>query len=526
MYYNEAYESRKQEEDKLFKKWEEALNIDGGVKDEHMARTTAICLENYMSYLHGNPHLVAEDQIQTNAFTGVNLALLGLIARVIPTLVGAELVGIQALPTPKSPIFTMRWYYSNNKGQTRKGDELWKSPIDYSRFPVGLDSNYSAQTVIEDMALGAGVHTIEFANVTDNIRSSKPFVFAGSMYVGAYDAITGEYVIEGYASGAYMTAGASIPFVVTRAVEAGHDALITVLTFVNSGGTLTVTGSRASTVTIDAVAVDLVWHLKYEYKGEADPNAPELNFEITDETVEVTRRQLRGKYTMDAAYDLQKLHGLNVDAELTNMMKIELQAEINREIVADLRAMAAIVKILDYSLVGDGATGVTIRGNYDDAHKILLDAINMMSAEVFNIGRLGKANFVLGNPTTLAFLDRVPGFVGAGVNYNGKELGYAGSLGGKMKFYIDPNYPKNELLIGYKGPGALDTGYIHAPYLPIIATPTMINQETGDPSKIFYTRYGKTYQMFGPTGPKNNILMGEYQYSRLILKNFPEALSF
>lgn len=526
MYYNEAYESRKKEEDNLFQKWEEALNIDGGVKDEHMARTTAICLENYMTYLHGNPHLVAEDQIQTNAFTGVNLALLGLIARVIPTLVGAELVGIQALPTPKSPIFTMRWYYSDNKGQSRSGDELWKSPVDYSRFPVGLDSNYSAQTIIEDVELGATAHELEFANVSDNLRSSKPFIFAGSMYIGAYDASTNDYVIEGYASGAYMTSGASIPFVVTRALEAGHDALITALTFDNTGGVLSITGTRASTVTIDGSTVDLVWRLKYEYKGEADPNAPELNFEITDDTVEVTRRQLRGKYTMDAAYDLQKLHGLNVDAELTNMMKIELQAEINREIVADLRAMAGITKILDYAIVGDGATGITIRGNYDDSHKILLDAINMMAAEVFNIGRLGKANFVLGNPTTLAFLDRVPGFVGAGVNYNGKELGYAGSLGGKMKFYIDPNYPKEELLIGYKGPGALDTGYIHAPYLPIIATPTMINQETGDPSKIFYTRYGKTYNMFGPTGPSNKILMGEYQYARLIMKNFPAPLSF
>ena len=175
MYYNEAYEARKQEEDKLFKKWEEALNIDGGVKDEHMARTTAICLENDMSYLHGNPHLVAEDQIQTNAFTGVNLALLGLIARVIPTLVGAELVGIQALPTPKSPIFTMRWYYGNNKGQTREGDELWKSPIDYSRFPVGLDQNYSSQIILEDVPTGAAPYTLEFAEVSDNLRGTRPF---------------------------------------------------------------------------------------------------------------------------------------------------------------------------------------------------------------------------------------------------------------------------------------------------------------------------------------------------------------
>jgi len=525
MYYNEAYETRKKDEDKLFGKWSEALNLDGGIKDEHMARTTAICLENYMTYLHSNPHLVAEDQIQTNAFTGVNLALLGLIARVIPTLVGAELVGIQALPTPKSPIFTLRWYYNNDKGQTRRGTEMWKSPVD-AKYGVGLDQNYSSQNIIEDMATGAADKPLEFANVHDNIRGTKPFLFAGTMYVGAYNAETKEFVAEGYAPGAYMGTGIVIPFIVTRKVAGVADSLITALSYEYNGGAPQIAGTRAASVTPASTPIALEWKVKYEYKGEADPNQPEINFEITDEIVEVKRRQLRGKYTMDAAYDLQKMHGLNLDSELSNMMKMELQAEINREIVADLRAMASIVKILDYAVVGDTSTGMTIRGNYDDSHKILLDAINMLSAEVFNIGRLGKANFVLGNPTTLSFLDRVPGFVGAGVNYNGKELSFAGSLGGKMKFYIDPNYPKNELLLGYKGPGALDTGYIHAPYLPIIATPTMINQETGDPSKVFYTRYAKTFEMFGPTGPSNKILMGAEQYARLILKGFPEALSF
>lgn len=525
MYYNEAYETRKNEEDKLFTKWEEALNLDGGIKDEHIARTTAICLENYMTYLHGNPHLVAEDQIQTNAFTGVNLALLGLIARVIPTLVGAELVGIQALPTPKSPIFTLRWYYSQNKGKTQAGDELWKSPVDWDRFPVGLDTNYSSQVVMEDVPTGAAAYSLEWANVDDNLRSSKPFIFAGTMYVRASNAATGEVLAEGYAAGGYMSAGTTA-FQVARKHDDIDATVITGLTYDNNAGSPRITGDRSATETVDGSAVDVTWVVKYEYKGEADPNTPEINFEITDEAVEVKRRQLRGKYTMDAAYDLQKLHGLNLDSELANMMKMELQAEINREIVSDLRAMAAIVKTLDFEVVGSGSSGMTIAYNYDDAMKVMLDAINMMSAEVFNIGRLGKANWVLGNPTTLAFLDRVPGFVGSGVNYNGKELSFAGSLGGKMKFYIDPNYPKNELLVGYKGPGALDTGYIHAPYLPIIATPTMINQETGDPSKIFYTRYAKTFEMFGPAGPQNKILMGNEQYGRLLLKNFPEPLSF
>lgn len=539
MYYNEAYQTRKNEEDALFSKWESALNMNGGIASEHVARTTAICLENYISYLHSDARLVAEDQIQTNAFTGVNLALLGLIARVIPTLVGTELVGIQAMPTPKSPIFTLRWFYNNSKGQVTAGDELWKSPIDWTKNSVGVDPNYSSQIIIEDTpkvgdaTYNATDQPLVFANTDDNLRSLKPFIFSGTMYIGAYRVDDGTVVGEGYANGAYMPSGGVAPsptdFVTTRVAADATSiaATINAIDYEYNAGTPQLNGARPATTTIDGAAVPITWRVKYEYKGEADPNSPEISFEITDSNVDVIRRQLRGKYTMDAAYDLQKLHGLNLDSELANMMKIELQAEINREIVADLRAMAAIVRVLDYSTMSVAAgKGITIQGNYDDAHKVLLDSINLVAAEIFNIGRLGKGNFVLGNPTTLAFLDRVPGFVGAGVDYNGKELGFHGSLGGKMKFYIDPNYPKNELLIGYKGPGALDAGYIHCPYLPITATPTMIHQETGDPSKIFYTRYAKTFNMFGQNGPENKILMGEYQYARLVLSNWPDPLAF
>jgi hypothetical protein len=46
--FNESYKEQKAVEDKLFKKWEPALEADGGIKDQHIARTTAILMENYM----------------------------------------------------------------------------------------------------------------------------------------------------------------------------------------------------------------------------------------------------------------------------------------------------------------------------------------------------------------------------------------------------------------------------------------------------------------------------------------------
>jgi len=531
MYYNEAYEERMKEEQALLKKWEKALNVDGGIEDEHLARTTAIVLENYLQYLHSDPRLIAEDRVTTSAFTGVNLALLGLIARVIPNLVGAELVGMQAMPTPKSPIFTIAWKKDDTKGATTAGEEMWTTPVNHAEFEVGLDPYYSSQTVKDPVNTAASAYTLNWANVVKSYTNfqARPFLFAGTMYLTAYDA-DGNVLEDWKTSGDYTSAE---DFVLVSTTAAGVNSFEDNETgskprFNLSGSDRIVEVYNATTnawPTDNAAStpVDIEkWVVSYEYRGEAEPSMPEISFEITETQVDLTRRQLRGKYTMDAAYDLKKYHGINLDSELTNMMKVELQAEINREIMSDLRMLAGITHTFDYATLT--SSQVTIAGNYEDAHRILLDAINKVAAKIHLIGRLGRANFVVGNPLTLAFLDRVPGFVGSGVSYNGKELSYAGAIGGKMKFYHDPLFPQDELLIGYKGSGALDAGYIHCPYLPITATPTLINPETGDPAKIFYTRYGKTFNMKGGVGT-NLILNGQYQYARMFVKGMPDALT-
>jgi hypothetical protein len=244
---------------------------------------------------------------------------------------------------------------------------------------------------------------------------------------------------------------------------------------------------------------------------------PELSLAVDRTNVSVIRRQLRGRFSVDAAYDAKVLNGLVIENELMEMMKIELMNGINREIVDDLRLLAGSVHQVDVMSVPVSAH------NYDDIAKYIADAISRVSAQIWTRGRLGYGNFVVGNPITLAILDRLPGFVGSGVNADGRGLTFAGSLGGKIKIYKDPQYPENELLIGYKGASTLDTGYMHCPYLPITALPTMHDQLTGDPIKHFYTRYGKTFRAFDPEtqASKNAILNGHNQYSRLKILNLP-----
>ena len=509
--------------EQLMQKWEKALNADGGIRDNHKALTTAILLENYMTYLQKDKQLIMEDQVDSTAFKGVNLALLGLIRRVVPSFVGGDLVGVQAMPTPRSPIFYLWWkkdvtgnanqYAPTSKGASLDNDELFGYPASQSG-PLGLaDPHFSSSRVVADVMSGtfaasqnpAGTFLIKWRPVVNS-----------SVYVSAYSTAGVElariYFPGAYSGGVVAGVVVAIPGAVANFFDAANCSY--------NSGTFTITIATGAYVLDPGVTLADV-KANWEYNQEANKDKPQLTLEMKEELVTLIRRELRGKFTLDSMTDAKAYWGINLENEMIEIMKLELMNEINREIVEDLRAMAAITATIDYT------TLFPPNRNYDDTHKIILDTIDNLCAEIWNQGRLGRGNFVVGNPSTLAFLDRVPGFVGSGVNYDGKTLVFAGQLGNRINFYYDPQYRKNELLIGYKGPSAIDSGYIYAPYLPITPTPTLYDPETGDPRKIFYTRYGKTFEQFDPNNSgltKNKIFRGEYQYARLTLKNFPQLI--
>jgi len=536
---SENFKKRQELEEAMMSKWAPILE-KVGVSDEHRARTTAIVLENYLEHLEKDQTLIAEDAIQSSAFTGVHLALLGLISRTIPALETFDVVGYQAMPTPTSRIFTARWSKQHTKSSSVAGEEMFvgQNPGNFSDPKGWVDPYYTSNQVKgEKTVLSASTQeaVLYFANTLNPMGKDKtgkeimgrPFIYANTMRVALIDD-KGREIDYAMIPGAYNTSSNTIGIfknntnIGVKFVQNTTTGERKVVCVEASDGT------PAAFQDVDSDAVAVV--VDYDYIAEGEGNIAELGFEITDTAIDLIRRQLRGKFTIDAAYDLNVLHGINLETEITNKMKLELMAEINREIILDLLRLAAISDTLDFSKFATQAQAPSILGNYNDAHLVILDAINIMAAKIQAQGRLGKGNFVIGNPETLSFLSRVNGFVGSGVSFDGRDLSYAGILGGKMKFYFDPYFPKNKLLIGYKGPGALETGYMHCPYLPITATPNIINQETGDPSKIFFTRYGKTFALDkDPASPtygswKNHILMGEYQYAILNLVNFPNIL--
>jgi len=60
---------------------------------------------------------------------------------------------------------------------------------------------------------------------------------------------------------------------------------------------------------------------------------PEMAFSIDKVTATAVTRALKAAYTIEIAQDLKAIHGLDADAELSNIISSEILAEINRELV-------------------------------------------------------------------------------------------------------------------------------------------------------------------------------------------------
>ena len=98
-------------------------------------------------------------------------------------------------------------------------------------------------------------------------------------------------------------------------------------------------------------------------------------------------------------------------------------------------------------------------------------------------------------------------------NY-GKTIAYKGKFAGKYDLYIDPLYPEDEILMGYKGEGPMDAGFVYAPYIPLQQLPTVVDPESFQPRKGILTRYAKAaiqpgsrfYRIIRVVGPGENSL--------------------
>ena len=270
---------------------------------------------------------------------------------------------------------------------------------------------------------------------------------------------------------------------------------------------LDVDSTDGSTLTIPSFESDFS-------TGDTSPIIPEIDIKIESIAVTATTRKLRARWSPELAQDLNAYHSLDAEVELTQILSEQIALEIDREILSNLlreanganmywsRAPGKFVnkqsgaEVLLSSTLSPGPTFQgTVREWYETFVETIIDVANTIHRKTLR----GAANFIVTSPDVATILEASVAWKplisidASGQVANPFTLGAepVGTLNNRFTVYKDPYFPQNKVLVGYKGKNYLETGFVYAPYVPLIVTPTIFAPEDFTPRKGVMTRYGK-----------------------------------
>ena len=251
--------------------------------------------------------------------------------------------------------------------------------------------------------------------------------------------------------------------------------------------------------------------------GTPQPVIPEIDIKIQSVSVVAQTRKLRARWSPELAQDLNAYHSLDAEVELTQILSEQIALEIDREILNDLLMQADtnyywsrmpgrfVNKSTGASIThipgstSAVATGPSFTGTVREWYETLVETVIDVANEIHRKTLRGSANFMVVSPDVATILEASvlyrPSYTldGDGQVTGGMTLGCekVGTLSNRFTVYKDPYFPRNKVLVGYKGGSYLETGYVYAPYVPLIVTPTIFAPEDFTPRKGVMTRYGK-----------------------------------
>ena len=517
----------------LTEKWNPILE---GISDESVRETTAVLLENQARHIVNEAN---RDGILSEATPGqapTSVGTIGtfqkfafpLVRRVFPELIANKVVGVQPMQGPVSQIFYLGF---DRAAESRRQTVYSKYNLTYGQQSIGDATTqwgangYPSGSLDSQTAADLTMNALVASGITD------PTATVGGQIAAFPDAsrVVGYNVSSGEVLGQVVNPDAG-----DLSAQTGYDP--------TPQGTI-----------------------------------PEVNFHIEQQAVTARTRKFRALWTLEAAQDLRAYHNLDLERELTDLLGKEVALEIDRELLEDLRMIAYDVSstgpwqrsLLDMpnsnNITGAGTNQTAFNPSaflYDfpnastanagnatwetsqnvffadfattslglsprhvgQAYANLLAVLNFASQDIYKSTYRGAGNFIITSPMVAAILNSASKMEGGVSNGNwegtlGANIKYAGKLQGMFDVYIDPLWPDDEVLMGYKGSSPMDSGYVYSPYIPLQMLPTITDPETFQPRKGLITRYGKSvvspesrfYRIIRLVGAGDNFMLNPFR---------------
>lgn len=453
-----------------------------GVEGDWTRKATAIVLENQRLANDFMMNEVATDTSDIAQFKRISIPL---VRRIFPQLIANKIVSVQPLLGPAGLVYYLRFRYSSNKGATRGATQAGFSSDDsltlgqLASGDANLDIFYTHQFVQNETQTNAGGGT----SLTYQLEKTP--VLAGTMTGVVYDGSTAIYNFVVSSSGTFTFTAIGSP---SPTVSGGSVDLNT--------GLLTLTWSS------DPGSNSVV--VSYEYNMECQQDLPEINLVVESEEIAAKTRKLKAVWSYEAQQDLRSQHNLDAESELTAVLAQEINLEIDREVLTDLRNNAGTVTAWDFNT----ALGDTIKEKYESLYVKIVEVSNVVHRKTLR----GGCNWLVTSPEVASIFETATaGFAPAPTDTFTGSLGiqYVGTINNRWRLYKDPLFPTGQILLGYKGDSYMDSGYFYCPYVPLTQTPVVLDPESFCPRKGILTRYGKKL-----------LREGAKFYARMTIANF------
>lgn len=541
--------------------WKKLIESKKGfapIKSKSVKETTAVLLENQMQWINENAPAMNTSMFGgSNGLAGGSLGnadtyatgdmrlprvLLPMVRRIFPALMSNETVGVQPMMGPVALAYAIRYRYL--KGANAYGDsttehvhdEATALPhgrrgieckatltidtedatkgslqiVNESGYPEAVAVTLTEVTLADDKV---GVVTNPFGYLFQNTAGTAPAKgeVIKATVVGISGSAAGEVHLAGFEP-AGTNGSQKAKFGNT---EMGYHRLDTRFT------------GRADH-RLGKVMANGRWQFRPEDTGvaatvhqfEATGAIARTAFGFEKQAVEAGTRRLSTSWSLETQEDLKNTNGIDIDAEATQQMSYELQAEIDREMV--VRMLYSCLEHDEWS-VWNGQLA-DARWLAERAQAFYQHLIKM-SIRMRVRNRRGAANFIICTPDVVAMLRCLDSFITMPVqsNLDGTSIqtAAAGTLGNNtFTVYVDDRTPvysaddygmgytdmfdeagsgllmPNYCMLGFKGTESHDAGIIYCPYVPIMVQ-TATDPMSFAPHVGLMTRYGVMDNIFG-----------------------------
>jgi len=428
---------------RLVEAWKPFIeSADKNVQKEGRAPLTDLQKENLAQVLENSLLDTVGKKQLFETTTGSNISFLGIqlpvISALLPSLVLNEIATVQALDRRTGSVF----YFDVKAGQAK--------------------GSVAADTTL----IGAK---------TGQLSSEGGRLYASTLVKG--EVITGTTGPNAALTYPYLVAGS---LVITNGTETLTD---------NGDGTLSsdLSGGRTGTI----VYATGLWTISGELSGGGTKTAsyqyyydklttngvPEVNVSVTAESLTAIDFPLRAKYSMNAAIDLEKAHGISLEDQVVKYLSGEIKFAIDHygidQMVTAATAATAATAIGAWTATpSDGQEWIWKK--YE-----LLDKIEYGSNNIFAKTLRAFANFIVtGNQGARVIRQLGDHFKPAGDLSSLTPTGpiVLGTLDGRTVVQ-DPFMTSTQYILGHKGDDFLMSSFIYAPYIPLFSTATLITSD-------------------------------------------------